>query len=121
MGWPTDPEEYDGERLFGFGPETEIPEPKPVPEISPEQRILDWLQRWPKETVSMRDVQQFGPKMIRKQQGVINSAIEVLVRHRWLTPVPTRQNNMREWQITRKQIVYPTVAPPTAISPTVAP
>jgi len=108
--WPKDDEQFDGEQMFGYGPETELPEPKPAP-VTAEQRILDWLQRWPKETVSMRDVQQFGPKMIRKQQGVITSAIEVLVRHRWLTPVQTRQHNAREWQIIRRQTVHPTVAP----------
>ena len=116
MGWPTDPEEYDGERMFGYPEEKDQPEPKKTSEVSPEQRLLDWLQRWPKETVTARDMQQFGPKEMRNQRGMIDAA-EVLVRHHWLAPVQTRRRDTREWRIIR---VHPTAATPV-VHPTVAP
>jgi hypothetical protein len=116
--WPKDNEEYDGEQMFGYGPETELPESNPEPEASPEQRLLDWLQRWPKDIVSARDIQQFGPAVIRNQQGAINTA-EALVRHGWLVPVQARRRDRREWRVVRRPIMHPTVA--TQTQPTVAP
>jgi hypothetical protein len=35
--------------------------------------------------------------------------IEVLVRHGWLTPIQSRQRNMRHWQVVRRPIVHPDV------------
>jgi hypothetical protein len=114
--WPkTDDEEFSGEMMFGYGPETELPKSKPAPEVSPEQRLLDWLQRWPKETVTARDMQQFGPKEMRNQRGMIDAA-EVLVRHHWLAPVQSYRRDRREWRIIR---VHPTVTTPV-VHPTVA-
>jgi hypothetical protein len=79
-------------------------------DVSPAQKLLNFLQRWPKDTVSLRDLRQFGPKSMRDRQSVIDSA-EILVRHKWLTPIPTHRRDRREWQIARKLIVHPTVAP----------
>jgi hypothetical protein len=107
MRWPIDDQEFDGERMFGFGPETELPEPKP--EISPEQKLLDWLQRWPKETVSLRELQQSAPRAVRTQGDIIDRSVEVLVRHGWLTPLQSHRRDRREWQITKRPTVYPTV------------
>jgi hypothetical protein len=111
MGWPTDPpEEYTGALLFGY-PEEKEPEPKKTAEITPEQRLLDWLQRWPKETVSLRELQQFAPRAVRTQGNVIDHSVGVLVRHGWLTPLQSHRRDRREWQVVRRPTVHPTVAP----------
>jgi hypothetical protein len=111
MERPIDAEEYSGEQLFGYGPETELPEPKPEPEISREQHLLNWLQRWPKETVSAREIRQFGPSATRDPEDAMNSA-EVLVRHGWLSPMQSSRRDRREWQVIRRPTVHPTVAQP---------
>jgi hypothetical protein len=108
--WPKDNEEYDGERMFGYGPETKLPELKPAPDVSPEQRLLDWLMRWPKDTVSAREIRQFGPGSTRDPRNAMDSA-EVLVKHGWLSPIQSYRRDRREWQIVRKPVVHPTVAP----------
>jgi hypothetical protein len=79
-------------------------------EPSPAQRTLDFLQRWPKDTISVRELQQFGPKSMRDRQSVIASA-EVLVRHGWLAPTQGPQRNSRQWRVTRRPTVHPVVAP----------
>ena len=77
-------------------------------EPSPAQKLLNFLQRWPKDTVSVREITLFGPSAIRAQRGEINTA-EILVKHGWLTPIRSRQRNMRHWQIVRRPIVHPVV------------
>jgi hypothetical protein len=48
-------------------------------QISPAQQLLDFLQRWPRDTICIRQIQQFGPRAVRAtRQGMINSA-EALV------------------------------------------
>jgi hypothetical protein len=73
------------------------------------QRLLTWLQRWPKPTVSPRDIRVYGPNSLRNQKSAIDAA-EVLVRNGWLVPVTTRRHSERAWQIVRKLIVSPIVA-----------
>jgi hypothetical protein len=86
------------------------PEPKPVskPDKDPAQRLLDWLQKWPKPTVYTRDILIYGPRVVRNRKSTID-ATETLVRHGWLVPNPTNQRNRHEWQIVRKPIIHPTV------------
>jgi|SRR5215471_11944268 len=75
----------------------------------PAQLLLTFLQRWPKPTVSARDICIYGPNFIRDRESAINSA-ETLVKHGWLIPNKTRRHDMREWQIVRRPIIHPTVA-----------
>ena len=77
-------------------------------EPSPAQKLLNFLQRWPKETISIREITQFGPSVIRAQRSEINTA-EVLVRHGWLTPIQGPYRNSRQWQIVRRPTVHPIV------------
>jgi hypothetical protein len=77
-------------------------------EVSPAQKLLDWLQRWPKPSLSMRDICIYGPRP-RNRENAISSA-EILVKHGWLVPSKTRRYDSREWQIVRRPIVRPTVA-----------
>jgi len=80
-----------------------------APDHSSAQKLLDWLQRWPKPIVNRRDVRIYGPAAIRDRRAMINSA-EVLVKNGWLTPVKARQHNGFKWMVVRRPIAHPTVA-----------
>jgi hypothetical protein len=84
------------------------PAPKKAQEISPAQRLLDFLQRWPKDTISARNIYQFGPRSTKKRREAM-APIEVLVRHGWLTPIQSHRRDRRQWQIRRRLTVHPTV------------
>ena len=82
---------------------------KKTQETSPAQRLLDWLQRWPKDTISTRDMMLRGPYGLRKREHVLEAA-ERLVRNGWLVPLATRQYNAHVWRVVRRQVIDPTVA-----------
>ena len=83
------------------GANTVSPELSPAQKLPPAQKLLDWLQHdWTKPTVSARDIYTYGPRAIRDRESAIDLA-EILVEHGWLTPIKTRQRNMKEWQITK--------------------
>jgi hypothetical protein len=77
--------------------------PKPVrTQVPPAQRLMAWLPRWPKATISVRDVRLYGPNSLRDPK-LAADAIAVLTGYGWLIPVQTRQHNMNSWQIVRGQ------------------
>src|SRR6516164_268412 len=74
----------------------------PAQKLPPAQKLLDWLQHeWTKDTVSARDIYTYGPRSIRDRQSATDLA-GILVKHGWLIPITTRQQNMEKWQIVRK-------------------
>jgi hypothetical protein len=73
----------------------------------PAQKLLDWLQRWNKPTVSWRDIHNHGPRPIRDRKSAIDAA-EILVRNGWLVPLKPHRYDMHKWQIVRRP---PIVAP----------
>jgi len=87
------------------------PESKPIKketqETSSAQKLLDWLQRWTKPTITVRDVHIYGPRPLKGRKNV-TAAAEILVQNGWLTPLKAHQYNMRKWQIVRKP---PIIAP----------
>jgi hypothetical protein len=83
------------------------PPTKEVQEISPAQKLLDWLQRWPKPTVSWRDIHNQGPTAIRDQKIAI-AAAEVLTQNGWLAPLKGWRYDMHKWQVIKKP---PIIAP----------
>jgi len=75
------------------------------------QKMLDWLQRWPKPTVSAKEIYQYAPSSIRFDRENAIKTAEILAKHGWLARLQTRQRNYRIWQIVRKgAIVHPRVA-----------
>jgi hypothetical protein len=76
---------------------------------SPAQKLLDWLLRWDKPVVRVRDIRVYGPYALRNQKSVTDSA-EVLVKHGWLIPIQTRQYNGHKWRIVRRPIADPSIA-----------
>jgi len=71
-------------------------------EISPAQKLLDWLQRWNKDFVSARDIRVYGPTTIRNQKDAVATA-RILVRNGQLTPIysGSRQPYLHKWRIVR--------------------
>src|SRR5215813_15304815 len=55
----------------------EAQKPRPDPKLQSAQRMLDWIQRWAKDTICIRDVRQYGPSSLRNPKSVIDAA-EVL-------------------------------------------
>jgi hypothetical protein len=64
--------------------------------------LLDWLRnRWPKTTVSARDIYRHGPNPVRDRKIALNMA-EALVGQGWLTPIKTFRQDRLEWRIVGK-------------------
>src|SRR5262245_46263677 len=67
----------------------------------PVEKLLDWLvNRWPKNTVNIKNILQFGPKPLRNRKKARPTA-EILEKHGWLTRTKTRYYRQREWRIER--------------------
>jgi hypothetical protein len=96
-----------GETTFTFADE---PPPGPAPaKEEPAQLLLTFLQKWPKPTISRRDIYIYGPQSLRNREGAINAA-EFLVKTGWLVPHKTHRHDWRVWEIVRKPIAHPTIA-----------
>ena len=90
----------EAKRISGAGAASS--ELLPAQKLPPAQKLLDWLQHeWTKDSVSARDIYTFGPRSIRDRQSATDLA-GILVKHGWLIPIKTRQQNMDKWQIVRK-------------------
>jgi hypothetical protein len=85
------------------------PKERPRKELAPAQRMLNFLQRWPEGTVTLRDLRVYGPYSTRNRKDAISSA-EVLVANGWLKPIKPHWPGTYAWQIVRKNIVNPPVA-----------
>ena len=87
----------------------------PRNELESAQRLLDFLQRWAKDTICLRDILVFGPYSLRDdRESAINSA-EILVARGWLVAQKAHRYDRREWQVLRKPIIRPTVAAGTRL------
>jgi len=94
------------ERLAQSGP---APTEEKI-KVDPAQKLLDWLQRWPKPTITSKEIYQYAPRSIRFDRENAISLAEILVKHGWLIRTPTRRRDWRVWQIARKPFVHPKVA-----------
>src|SRR5262245_14552826 len=90
-------------------PPTEAVIKPPRKELEPAQKLLDWLQRWTKDTVCVREIHIYGPYATRDRKSAI-AAARILVKNGWLTPIKMRRYDANKWQIIRKLIVQPNVA-----------
>jgi hypothetical protein len=90
-------------------PAKKAQEPLPDPELRAAQRMLNWLQRWPKNTVCTREILIYGPYSLRNPKSAIGAA-EILVKNGCLTPAKPHRYDMRKWYVVRKPIIPPTIA-----------
>jgi hypothetical protein len=93
------------ERLAG-----QSPAPRPTIERAPENRellMLDWLMnRWPKSSVTLRDIQAYGPGSVRDRKVALN-LMDTLVARRWVAEVKPHRHDMKRWGIARGPIAQP--------------
>jgi hypothetical protein len=91
---PSEPEIPKGPMLRPIVPPSDYRAP-------PIEKLLDWLiNRWPKPTVTSKNILQFGPTPLRNRKSARATA-EKLAAAGWLTPLKTRRYNEREWRIER--------------------
>jgi len=96
----------NGEK-FSFADE---PPPKTEPQQPDHaQRMLDFLLRWPRPSISTSDLMIYGPRPKKNAEEVLRLAT-ILEKHGWLTKKDTPKKNMRHWNINRRQpVVRPTL------------
>jgi hypothetical protein len=78
-------------------------------EISPPQALLNFLQRWPRDLICLRDLRIFGPRMVRAEQSVIDSSIALLIRHSHLAVAPSHRRDRHVWKIIRRPVASPII------------
>src|SRR5262245_59785355 len=97
--------------------ESEIPRGALLPPVvpptdyitsSPTEQLLDFIvNRWPKPSIRIREILQFGPPSARNRKSAIALA-ETLAANGWLAPLPpTRQHNEKLWRIVRGPNISP--------------
>jgi hypothetical protein len=96
---------YAGEakRLFGAnaGPSEPVAKLPPAQKVSLAQTLLDWLAKWKKPIVSVRDIYTHGPRSIRVRESAIALA-EILVEHGHLVSIKTSRPDSKKWQVARR-------------------
>jgi|SRR5262245_3825997 len=70
------------------------------------QRTLDFILRWPRESISTSDLMTYGPRPKQNAEGVLKLAT-TLEKYGWLTKKETPKKNMRHWNIVRHPIIHP--------------
>jgi hypothetical protein len=100
-------DEFSGSKMFGCRDEPEPPivrseASRPKRKLEPEpvtaRELLQWMQRsWHKPTISLRNIQQFGPYPARKRTVALN-LIETLEKNGWVARTKGHQRNMMVWR-----------------------
>jgi hypothetical protein len=73
--------------------------------------LLDWLlHRWPKELVTLRDIQAYGPNAVRDKK-VAPNLMHILATRGWVTPVKPHRYDMTRWKIARGSTFQPQPQP----------
>jgi len=70
------------------------------------QRLLTWLPRWPRDTITARQLRNYSPL---RNRGEAIGAAEVLVANGFLAATRAQRPNTYAWRIIRKNILNPTV------------
>jgi hypothetical protein len=94
-------------RLAGGRPPTEI-SAKQSQKIRHAQKVLDFILRWNRPTVRSRDLRIYGPRP--RDRNSAHDSTTILIQCGWLSSVPSRRYDSREFRIMRKPVVCPTVA-----------
>ena len=76
------------------------------PPKEPAQRLLTWLPRWPRDTITVRQIRNYSP--VRDRNEAINAA-EVLVANGWLSAIKASRSDTYAWKILRKNTLNPVV------------
>jgi hypothetical protein len=93
-----------------FSPITGSPKEHSEPDIvrtrssSPNEKMLSWIQTWPKSTITKRDIQAYGPNCLRDPAG-IPALAQTLVECGWILPARAHRRDMKKWRIVREPTV----------------
>src|SRR5262245_18345176 len=75
-------------------------------EVDHAHRMLDFILRWPRESISTADLVIYGPRPRKNVEEVLKMAA-ILESQGWITPKSTQRKDMRHWNIVRRPIVHP--------------
>ena len=79
--------------------------------------LLDWLMnRWPKDLVTLRDIQAFGPGSVRDKKVALN-LMQILAARGWVTAVKPDRYDMTRWKIARGSTFQPQLQPTIQLQP----
>jgi len=71
------------------------------------QRMLDFVLRWPRESIATTDLMTYGPYPRKNAEETLRVA-STLEKHGWLKPIPTPRKDMHHWNIVRQHhVVHP--------------
>jgi len=91
---------------FAFADEPPL-KPKTHKDLA--QQMLDWIQRWPRPTISSKQIYQYAPRAVRSDRETAIKTAEILERYGWLSRRETKIRSWRVWEITRRPVVHPQV------------
>ena len=73
--------------------------------------LLGWLlNRWPKDLVTLRDIQAHGPGSVRDKKVALN-LMQILAARGWVTAVKPDRYDMTRWKIARGSTFQPQLQP----------
>ena len=91
-----------------FSVADEPPPPITQNKDNPAQRLWTWLPRWPRDTITVRQIRVYGPYNLRDRRSAIDAA-EVLVANGWLKAIKASRSDTYAWKILRKNTLNPIV------------
>jgi hypothetical protein len=86
---------------------TSLPKEKVEQPLKNLELLLDWLlNRWPKDLVTLRDIQAFGPGPVRNKDVAL-TLMQILSARGWVFPAEPHRYDMKRWEIPRKPTAQP--------------
>ena len=64
------------------------------------ERLLRWLiNNWPRDTITVRQIRNFGPYPLRNEAKAALDLAQDLVKRGWLSPIKPRRHDSQAWKI----------------------
>jgi hypothetical protein len=64
------------------------------------ERLLIWLtHNWPGDTITLRQIRNFGPYPLRNEAKAALDLAQDLVKRGWLSPIKPRRHDSQVWKI----------------------
>jgi hypothetical protein len=79
--------------------------------------LLDWLlHQWPKDLITLRDIQAYGPNPIRDKK-VAPKLMRILTKRGWVVALKPHRYDMMRWKIARGTAFQPRQQPTIHLQP----
>jgi hypothetical protein len=71
------------------------------PKVPPSaQQLLCWIQQgWGRPTISLRDIQVYGPGLTIRKREIALDLTKILVRQGWLVPMKAWRHDRQVWRL----------------------